>query len=60
MTRNNRIVNIIGSIIVVNSMDDKGTSSIPSGVGIMGTSLNRIYLKAVSGTQKVYVLAGGS
>jgi len=31
-----------------------------AGVGIMGTSLNRIYLKAVSGTQKVYVLAGGS
>ena len=31
-----------------------------AGVGIMGTSLNRVYLKAVSGTQKVYVLAGGS
>ena len=29
-------------------------------VGIMGTSLNKIYLRAVSGTQKVYVLAGGS
>jgi len=29
-------------------------------VGIMGTALNKIYLKAVSGTQKVYVLTGGS
>ena len=29
-------------------------------VGIMGTALNKIYLRAVSGTQKVYVLAGGS